>query len=202
MESARQLQSIVATSPLLRPILQNWERVALTDGWLVAGGSIAQTVWNRLFNLPAAHGIADIDIVYFDPADLSEEAEAQHAARIRDVFSDLPVRIDVKNEARVHLWYEAKFGYRISPYKSAPDAIDTFPTTATAVGVQPTARELGLYAPFGLSDLLNGIVRPNKRQITREVYDAKAARWRATWPGLTIIDWDDDRGAASSRSTT
>src|SRR5258708_36287648 len=106
MDSVEQVQSIVVTSPLLGPILQNWERVALSDGWL-GGGSIAQTVWNWKFGLPAAHGIADVDVVYFDATDLSEEAEARHAARLRADFSALPVRIDVKNEARVHLWYEA-----------------------------------------------------------------------------------------------
>lgn len=32
--------------------------------------------------------------------------------------------------------------------------------------------------------------RPNKRQITAEIYDGKVARWRQHWPELTIIPWD------------
>ena len=32
---------------------------------------------------------------------------------------------DVKNEARVHLWYEARFGAAIPPYQSAEAAIAT-----------------------------------------------------------------------------
>src|SRR4029453_9944358 len=126
MDDVERLQSIVLASPLLGPILDGWEKVALADGWL-AGGSIAQAVWNSVFGFPPLHGISDVDIVYFDQADLSEAAEAQHAARIRDALA-LPVWIDVKNEARVHLWYGAKFGNPIPPYTSATNAIATFPT--------------------------------------------------------------------------
>jgi hypothetical protein len=101
----------------------------------------------------------------------------------------LPVRLDIKNEARVHLWYEAKFGSAIAPYSSTAHAITTFPTTAIAIGVQPTSSGPLISAPFGLADLFGLIVRPNKAQITRSIYEAKATRWKALWPQLTIIEW-------------
>lgn len=189
-EPSLMLQAIASESPLLSRVLSNWEKIALPDCWLVAG-AIAQTVWNRSFGLAATHGIDDIDIVYFDADDISESTEAEHASRLRKVFSDLPVWIDVKNEARVHLWYEAKFKYPIAPYTSAADAITTFPTTATAIGLQPRAGSLELCAPYGISDLLGSIVRPNKKQITHDIYTSKVDRWIATWPKLTIIDWDE-----------
>ncbi|MCH4547020.1 nucleotidyltransferase family protein [Rhizobium changzhiense] len=188
-EQFRELHGIVLKSPLLSALLRNWDKVALPDSWLVAG-AIAQTAWNQTFGFPLTHGINDIDIVYFDANDLSEEAEADHAARVRTTFSDLPVWIDVKNEARVHLWYEAKFGYPINPYISTTDAIATFPTTATAVGLCPHNGSLELCAPFGLSDLLDGVVRPNKRQIRREIYEKKVSRWLKVWPNLSVVDWD------------
>jgi hypothetical protein len=190
MEADR-LASIVGESALLGEILRRWDEVGLPDGWLVAG-AIAQTVWNGLFGLPADHGIADIDLIYFDAADLSQETEASHAARIAAAFRHLPVRMDVKNEARVHLWYEARFGYPIEPYRSASGAIATFPTTATALGIRPGGEGLELCAPFGLADLLGGVVRPNKAQITRDIYAAKVTRWLTCWPGLTVVDWDAD----------
>nr|WP_210316491.1 nucleotidyltransferase family protein [Rhizobium leguminosarum] len=173
----------------MSPLLERWHEIALPDAWLVAG-AIAQTVWNHTFGLPLANGINDIDIVYFEANGLSEEAEADHAARIRTTFSDLPIWIDVKNEARVHLWYEAKFGYPIEPYTSTINAIATFPTTATAVGVRPHNGGLELCAPFGLSDLLGGVVRANKRQITREVYERKVDRWIKVWPELVVVSWE------------
>jgi hypothetical protein len=91
----------------------------------------------------------------------------------------------------VHLWYAEKFGNALAPYVSTEDAITTFPTTATAVGVQPRAGGLHVFAPYGLSDLLGLIVRPNKKQITQAIYDAKVKKWQAKWSGLRVVPWDD-----------
>jgi hypothetical protein len=34
------------------------------------------------------------------------------------------------------------------------------------------------------------IVRPNKKQITRPIYEAKAKKRLARWPGLRVVGWD------------
>lgn len=184
------LRAIVAASPILRAVLDRWASINLPDCWL-SGSVIAQTAWNAMFDLSPEYGLADIDLVYFDVADLSESGEARQAARIRALFPDVALWIDVKNEARVHLWYEAKFSYPIEPYRSSEHAISSFPTTAGAVAIQPGAMGLNVLAPFGLDDLLSGTIRPNKVQITQEIYEAKVTRWRSCWPALTIINWDD-----------
>ncbi len=176
-------------SPLVATVLDRWTEIGLPDCWLAAG-VLAQTVWNDAFGLPSTHGISDIDLVYFDGDDLSEEAETRHSVRIRALFSDLGVWCDVKNEARVHLWYAEKFGETIAPYVSTEDAITTFPTTATAVGLQPRPNGLHVFAPYGLSDLLGLIVRPNKKQIAQPIYDAKVKKWLAVWPNLCVVPWD------------
>lgn len=49
---------------------------------------------------------------------------------------------------RIHMWYEAKFGYQITPYTSTAEAITTFPTTATAIGLKPIGGSLLLNAPL------------------------------------------------------
>ena len=170
-------------------MLERWADIGLPDAWLVAG-AIAQTVWNAKSGLPPEHGIRDMDIVYFDDTDLSAEAEAAEEARIRTLFSNIPVKADVKNEARVHLWYESRFGTAIPPYKSAEDAIATFPTTATAIGVRPGEGGLEVTAPFGLADLCAMAVRPNKAQVSADIYAAKVARWRELWPALDIRPWN------------
>lgn len=175
----------------LTTVWRAWESLKLPDCWLVAG-CLAQTVWNSRSGLLPDHGISDLDLVYFDHEDTSAATEREHAERIRQMFSQLPVWIDVTNEARVHLWYEAKFGKRIAPYTSVIDAIDSFPTTATTIGIRPSAGGAEIYATFGLSDLFAGIVRANKRLTTRDVYEAKASKWRARWPDLTVISWDRD----------
>jgi hypothetical protein len=121
---------------------------------LLAGrGAIAQTVWNSLFGFRPEHGLRDLDLVYFDEADVSETQEHRHVERIRGLFRDCGPKIDVKNEARVHLWYEAKFGKLIPPYRSTAHAIATFPTTATTVGVCPDSSGLRIEAAYGLADL-------------------------------------------------
>jgi hypothetical protein len=159
--------------------------------WYLGAGCIAQTVWNVRSGAPAMRDIADYDLVYFDAADLSEIAEVRQARRAAALFGDLGVRVDVKNQARVHLWYAAHFGNAIVPYQSTRDAIDSWPTTATAVGIRTLDAGLGLYAPFGVDDLLAMVVRPNRRQITRDIYLAKVARWQTCWPLLTFLPWDD-----------
>lgn len=184
------LRAIVAGSPILSPILNRWSSIELPDCWL-SGSAIAQTAWNAAFGLSPEYGLADIDLVYFNAADLSEEGEARQAVRVRALFPDVPLWIDAKNEARVHLWYEAKFGYPIAPYQSSEQAISTFPTTAGAVAIRPNATGLSIFAPFGLDDLLSCTVRPNKAQITQTIYNAKIARWRSCWPALRIIDWHE-----------
>jgi uncharacterized protein len=76
----------------------------------------------------------------------------------------------------VHLWYEERFGYAIKPYPCCADAIATFPTTATAIGVRWLRGKFECCAPFGFDDLFGLVVRPNKTQITRGIYEAKVER--------------------------
>lgn len=187
---AARVSTLVADSPIFTTILGRWAEIALPDCWL-SGSAIAQTAWNAKFGLPTEYGLADIDLVYFDATDLSDIGEARQAARIRGLFADIPLWIDAKNEARVHLWYEAKFGYPIEPYRSSEHAISTFPTTAGSVAIRPDVTGLSIFAPFGLDDLLSCTVRPNKAQITQDIYEAKVSRWRSCWPALTIIEWNE-----------
>lgn len=167
------------------PMLDRWRLLELPDAWL-SGSMLAQAWWNICFDCPPLHGIADADIIYFDPDDLSEAAEARAAAHVANVFADLPVRLDVKNQARVHLWYPDRFGVRIAPYRSARDATATFPTTASGVAINDVA----LSAPFGLDDFLKPVVRANAALIDRAYYDYKTRRWAAKWPDLVILPWE------------
>jgi len=184
------LEAELRENSSLSEILRRFDDIGLPDAWIVAG-CIAQTVWNLACGRAAESGIKDIDIVYFDDAELTAETEAGHERRLAEYFSDLPVKLDVKNEARVHLWYEEAFGYPILPYRSTADAIASFPTTATAVGVRWAGNKLECCAPFGLDDLFALRIRPNKRQITPAIYAAKVRRWQSIWPALTFLAWDD-----------
>jgi hypothetical protein len=157
--------------------------------WHLGAGCIAQTVWNHFHGFDPAYGIKDADLVYFDPSDTSEAAELAAEQRAIDAFADLGVKFDVKNQARVHQWYQQRFGVPMTAYTSVEDAIGTWPTTASSVGVRYHGEEFVVCAPFGLDDLFDLIVRPNKRLVTREVYENKVRRWAAVWPKLTVVPW-------------
>jgi hypothetical protein len=163
-------------------------RAATIDlpGWYLVAGCLYQTVWNVVTGQPAEAGIADYDLAYFDGSDRSWDAE-DTAIRL---FADLPVPVQVRNQARVHLWYEPKFGVPCAPHESAEAAIDTFETTTACLGVrlQPGGR-WRIYAPHGLADVFNLVVRPNPVLAPRHVCETKTARWRRQWPSLTVLPW-------------
>ncbi|MDQ0483908.1 nucleotidyltransferase family protein [Guptibacillus hwajinpoensis] len=163
------------------------------DHYYVGAGSLVQTVWNYLSGYPLNYGISDIDIIYFDDKDLSKEKEEMIEQKLASSLSDLPLEIDVKNEARVHLWYKEKFGKDINPYQSLEDAINSWPTTATALGVRRENNgEFKVYAPYGLNDLFSMTVRANKQLISRDIYETKATKWVNLWPKLTVIPWENE----------
>lgn len=157
--------------------------------WYLGAGGVAQTVWNIRHGFEPAEGIKDYDLVYFDPSDLSLDAESQIEHEVVRRLSEFGVVVDVKNEARVHLWYEQRFGRHLEPHTSTEDAIATWPTTASSVGVRHDSEGFVVCAPFGLSDLLGMVARPNKAVVTQDVYDEKVSRWAARWPRLQVIPW-------------
>jgi uncharacterized protein len=150
LKTQNDLEIALRQNKWLAEILEKFEAVALPDTWLVAG-CVAQTIWNLGHGQPAEFGLKDVDLIYFAEHDLSFEAEASHERRFRDLFQHLPIKLDVKNEALAHLWYEDRFGYAIKPYLSSADAIATFPTTATAVGYVGYAENWSAAHPSGLT---------------------------------------------------
>ncbi len=162
-------------------------------GWYLAAGCLCQTVWNVVTRQPPETGILDYDLVYFDASDVSWEAEDAVIQAGAEAFGDLPAPVQIRNQARVHLWYEQKFGTPCAPHRSAEAAIDTFEATAACIGVRVEAGgRWRIYAPYGLTDVFSLVVRPNPVLASRAVYAAKTARWRRQWPTLTVLPWPAD----------
>jgi hypothetical protein len=182
------LETILAQSEVIKEVLARAPSLNLTN-WYLGAGAVAQTVWNDLHGYPLTQDIKDCDLVYFDP-DTSYEAEDAYIKKGERLFAGLPVEVEIRNEARVHIWYEQKFGKKIKPYTSTEDGINTWPTTATSVGVRYDNGQFIVYAPYGLHDLLGMIVRPNKEQIIQDVYEKKVERWKKAWPKLRVVPWD------------
>ncbi|MEU1410798.1 nucleotidyltransferase family protein [Streptomyces sp. NPDC049097] len=200
-EQLATLKSLLSRNEILLEVLERSASLAL-PGWYVTAGCLFQTVWNVVTDRPPTNGIKDYDVFYFDSSDLSWEAEDAVITAGAEAFAGLPAEVEIRNEARVHLWYEQKFGVACAPYASTEAAIDRFAATTCCLGVrlEPGGR-WRVYAPHGLSDVFNLVVRPNPVLAPREVYESKSARWRRHWPELTVLDWPAEpaaRGGSSS----
>lgn len=183
----------VLANPVNRAILTAWPQLRLPDGWLVAG-CLFQTVWNLRSGQPPQQDIKDYDIFYFDGSDLSAKAEAAVQTRVDRVLGHLGMSIEAKNQARVHLWYEAHFGHPYPRLRQAQDGIDRFLVPATCVAIRPANAGEGfeVYAPHGLHGLYAGVLTPNPLTDHRDLFRAKAASYQARWPWLRI-----EEGAAA-----
>jgi len=164
-----------------RAILDRWDALALPDGWLVAG-CLFQTVWNLQAGRPPEADIKDYDLFYFDAGDTSEEGERRMQAHVEGVLADLGVTVEASNQARVHLWYESYFGHPYEALGCSRDGIERFLVPATCVGVRPGE----IYAPYGLALLYDGVLTPNPLKPHLDLFERKAASYRARWPSLRI----------------
>jgi hypothetical protein len=182
---------IIMENKILNEVFTRAPSLGLKN-YYIGAGCLAQTIWNYLSGFPLNQGIQDIDFVYFNDKDVSFDEEDDVVNKVHKLYKDIPIKIDVKNQARVHLWYERHFGYAIKPYPSLEAAINTWPTTATALGARRDSKGRWIvYAPFGLNDLFGKIVRANKTQITKEIYEKKVIKWSAIWTDLKIIPWEE-----------
>jgi hypothetical protein len=183
------LRTALSRNEVLTEVLTRAATLAL-PGWYLTAGCLFQTVWNVVTDRPPTGGIRDYDLFYFDDTDLGWDAEDEVIQAGLRVFGDLPAPVEIRNEARVHLWYEDRFGVPCPPYPSTEAAIDSFAATTCCLGIRIGAGDRWrVYAPHGLADVFNLVVRPNPVLAPREVYETKARRWREQWPELTVLPW-------------
>jgi hypothetical protein len=113
-------------NPVNAAIAGELYRLELPDAW-IASGCLVQTVWNVLTRRATDYGIDDYDIFYFDP-DTSWRAEDAVIGKLQDSFAGRGVKVEVRNQARVHLWYPQKHGVPYPALRSSTDGIDRFLT--------------------------------------------------------------------------
>ena len=164
-------------------LLDRLPALGLPQCHLVAG-CLFQAVWNARSGRDAGWGVQDYDVFYFDAADLSWEAEDAAIGQAQAALADLGVKIEVRNQARVHLWYPQRFGAAYPALRSAQDGIDRFLVACTCVGVNVGSG--ALYAPHGLGDLARGVLRVNPRTPQPALFGAKARSYQARWPWLRV----------------
>jgi uncharacterized protein len=183
--TADDFRDLALRNPANDAVLDELMRLELPDAWIVAG-CLAQTIWNVRTGRPIGHGIDDFDVFYFDP-DLSWAAEDRVIARLAEAPARLGIRIEVRNQARVHLWYPQKHGVPYPALQCSTDGVDRFLTRCTQVGLQRGRGGDRVYASHGFDELDRMIVRPNVTpNFSAPAYRSKTARWLALWPELTV----------------
>ncbi len=185
-------RALVVTNPVVAALIDRLPALAISDCWITAG-ALMQTVWNALEGREPTAGIKDYDVFYFDP-DLTWKAEDRTIKRAAAAFADLEAEIELRNQARVHLWFDRKNGTSGYPrLTSARAGIDVFLETPTMLGIHPLGGgAFDVYAPSGFGDLFGFIHRPNPRALAGQWarYVEKAARRKALYPRLTVIPWE------------
>jgi hypothetical protein len=184
------LADIIRATPTTLQVLRVVRDLDLPDG-MVFSGAVYQPVWNHLTGRAPDYGIKDYDVAYHDDSHTSYEAEDVVIQRVAAAFEpSLRDLVEVRNQARVHLWFEQKFGgdEPYPPLESSAAALKRFVATAFCVGVRMEADDsLSVFAPFGLEDLFALRLRPNPLRVK------KAGGWarttgsaKARWPEIVV----------------
>jgi hypothetical protein len=173
----------VRKNPVNDALLRRLPALGLKQCYLTAG-CLFQTIWNLQSGLPAQSEIKDYDVFYFDDSDLSWAAEDTAIRRVTTLCSDLSATIEVKNQARVHLWYSERFGAPYPRLQSSRDGIDRFLIAGSCIGIDILSGEL--YAPYGLADITDGILRPNPVNPNPALFTVKAQDYRKRWGWLKV----------------
>ncbi|KFZ38124.1 hypothetical protein HR45_06365 [Shewanella mangrovi] len=99
-------------------------RLNLPQGY-IAAGFIRNLVWDRFHGITTA--LNDIDLIYFDPNDVSDGIEAHYQQQLKQW---LPIAWSVKNQARMHLKHKHQ------PYTGVLQAMRYWPEHETAIAAR------------------------------------------------------------------
>jgi hypothetical protein len=150
--------------------------------WMIGAGFVRNKIWDNLHGYPERTPLTDIDLIFFDPKDVSWDREIKLEAQAKTLI-DAPWSI--KNQARMHL------NNNDAPYESSTDALSRWVETPTCVAITlDGSGHVSLIAPFGIDDLINLRVAPNpKFPAPPQDYIARHTKknWQKIWPRLAIL---------------
>ncbi len=186
MRDAADIADFIAHNPRMRRCLAVVAAHGPAGAWIGAG-FVRNVVWDHLSGKDSeATPLADLDVVFHDPAIATAEHDARIEAALCAAAPDLPW--SVRNQARMH----ERNGHR--PYRDIADALAHWPETATAIAVKLGPKGVEILAPFGVHDVLGMILRPTpafrtKPEIPLARLEAKG--WLSRWPGLRLVGLGD-----------
>ena len=127
----------------------------------------------------------DVDVIFFDP-DVSYEETLNIENRLKREFPHY--HWEVKNQVYMHI-----HSPNTQSYISSQDAMSKYPERCTAVGLRLLDnRQLELFAPYGLDDILHFRVQPTPHFLEdadrRQLYNMRMQKkdWQKKWNNLQI----------------
>jgi hypothetical protein len=182
MTHAAALTRILANDPLRMAALRAVRALALPDGW-IGGGFVRDALWDHLHDQSPMPPAGDVDVLYFDPNDMTKATEKKRQSRLSHVLPALDW--SVKNQARMHL------PNGDAPYRDCADAMRHWPEIQTATAVRLSRDgQVEINAPFGLTDLFALRLAPGPQFIAgrRAIFDQRVRekRWLERYPKVTL----------------
>lgn len=156
--------------------------------WCIGAGAVRNLVWDHLHAYSTPSSLSDVDVAYFNPADLSQKTDHAFQEQLSARCPEVPW--EVTNQAGVHLWFESHFGHAVSPLRSLEDAVASWPEFATSVGLSLCKDgTLSVLAPYGLADLFSMTVRRNPARVSVATYRQRLEekRYRDRWPNVQVV---------------
>ena len=182
MQSERDVLTLIAGDTWMMNVLEAVRQQHLPDGWIGAG-FVRRKVWDTLHGFKEPTPLNDIDVLFFDPNDLSEAREKSIECLLAKAMPGLPW--SVKNQARMHVYNGDQ------QYVSTINAMHYWLETPTCAAVRLGDNdELHLIAPYGIKDLLQMIIRPTPAGVRRALaYRVRINKknWSRTWPKCQVF---------------
>lgn len=185
IKTEEDIVKVVKQDKWMMTILTAARSLDLPDWWVCAG-FVRAKVWDTLHGFSNRTHLQDVDVVYYNKSDLSEETEKELESKLKSLLPKVPW--SVKNEARMHLIND------LSPYISSVDAISKFPETATALGLKlDDKNNIILTAPWGIEDLLALKIKPtplfaeDSKLFGVYLERIEKKNWKLLWPGIEAI---------------
>lgn len=181
------LASLVAGSSVTMRALSVARSLKL-DSWCIGAGAVRNLVWDHLHGFEVATKPEDIDLVFHDATDLSQDLERLLENKLALAAPEFTW--EVVNQAAVHRWLTIQAEQRVEPFRSLAEGVASWPEVATCVGISLTALEqIEVVAPHGLTDLFEMVVRWNPTRISKEVFQQRVAKKRFSerWPRVQVL---------------
>lgn len=175
-------KSLIREDEWMMDRLRDAEMLGLPDCF-IAGGFIRNMIWDHLHGYKQRTPLNDIDVVYCDLDEISENRDKELTQRIEKMT---PCgKWSVKNQARMH----ERNGHL--PYANTTDAIAHWVEIPTCIGARLCwGDEIEISAPLGIEHNFSLIVGPNPLSgCQASVYNdrIKNKEWAKLWPMLRII---------------